>query len=418
MEGYLIHVRSRAIRLNVQPEPLASASADAVAVNVEPEPGAGGWYGRISITGERALEREVRGARCEDVVAALALITVLRLDERADASAVAPAASPTGASGVAGAAGARAAGGTAVESEPTSPRPESEPSAAAEPPSPEPPGAVPSPDETPPSERAAASDRLAPAEQEPDEPAPGASAAPSSTPDQEPLAAAPEPELPEPLAAEPSIIVPRSEEDVEADAPEVAEEPEPPAEPWHWPALVGGLAAHAGYASVPGHAFRASLEGELRFGESRASWAALLALEYAHGNSPVISGELALTLLSAQLGLCPPAFIDDPSVWVRACVSVRGGGLRSTVASAEPTFVAEFDQNWRPWLALGPTLQAGVPLSERLALRGLAQLAVQLVRDSYYAELRDEELGMSESFIVYEPEAISIEIGLGLGYTF
>jgi hypothetical protein len=424
IDGYLSDVRSRATRLNVEPEPLPGAG-ETVDVIVEPEPGASTWRGRVSITGERALEREVRSERCEDVVAALALITVLRLEGADTSSAVAAGVSAAGGTGAPGAA-APSASGAAGGSAGGVPGAPEVPGAVAEPSASEPSGSA-SPDgETAPDESAGpdapaqpepgenAAEAAGPDEAGPDEAGPGASGA---------IAA--EPELPEPLEPEPSIVVPRPEaeeepadedDDASDDTSDGAAEPEPPSEPW--PALEVGLAAYGGYASVPAHAVKATLEGELRFGEGVSSWAVLLSLAYAHGDSPVPSGELGLTLLTAQLGLCPPAFVNEPSVWIRGCASLRGGGLRSTVSSSDPTFLAEFDQHWGPWLAVGPSLSAGVPLSESLALRGLVELAVQLVRDRYNAVQPNEETGVLEPFVLYEPEALSIELGLGLGYTF
>jgi hypothetical protein len=418
IDGYLTDVRARATRLNVEPEPLAGAG-ETVDVAVEPEPGASAWRGRVTITGERALEREVRSERCEDVVAALALITVLRLEGADTSAAVAPAAAP----GAPGASGPAAAGSEAGE--PAGPPGTAEaPGAAAAPgaparapsspaaPAPAAPGVTTS--------DGAAGGAAEPGEAGPDEPADGEDEPTEARPDEaeRPASEAIEPELPEPLEPEPSVVVPRTSVDEGEEEPDVAPEPEPPSEPWQWPALEAGVAAYGGYASVPAHALKLSLEGELRFGEGVSSWAALLSLAYARGNSPVPSGELGLTLLTAQLGLCPPAFVAEESLWIRGCASARGGGLRSTVSSSDPTFIAQFDQHWRPWLAVGPSLSVGVPLTERLALRGLVELAVQLVRDRFNAEQLNEETGMPEPFVVYEPKALSIELGLGIGYTF
>jgi hypothetical protein len=416
VDGYLSDVRARARRLNAEPEPLPGAG-ETVDVSVEQEAGASAWRGRVIITGERALEREVRSERCEDVVAALALITVLRLEGEETSAGVAPGVSPAGAANTPGGGGAAASGAAAGE-----------PTVTAEPPGAAPePGAPQVPAAVPPGAAASAAGQAptgGDARSEPEPAAPGAPAENEAGPneagsEQGPAATgavAPEPDLPDPLEPEPSVVVPRSEAAV-GDAPDVAPEPEPPGEPWEWPTLEGGVAAYGGYASVPAQALKVSLEGELRFGEDVSSWAALLSLAYAHGNSPVPSGELGLTLLTAQLGLCPPA-VAATSLWIRGCASVRGGWLRSTVSSSDPTFLAQFDQYWSPWLAVGPSLSVGVPLSERLALRGLAELAIQLVRDRYSAEQPNEETGVLEPFIVYEPEALSIELGLGLGYTF
>ena len=108
VDGYASHVRARSSTLTLEPN--GFPSADSVDVKVDPAPGASGWVGRVTIVGTQALDREVRGERCEDVVAALALITVLRL-EGADASATrrAPAGSTANGAGTSGTAAADAA---------------------------------------------------------------------------------------------------------------------------------------------------------------------------------------------------------------------------------------------------------------------------------------------------------------------
>jgi hypothetical protein len=60
----------------------------------------------------------------------------------------------------------------------------------------------------------------------------------------------------------------------------------------------------------------------------------------------------------------------------------------------------------------------GVTLSERWTLRGLAELAVQLVRDNFDVELTAADASASRRLTVYRPEALSLELGLGVGYSF
>jgi hypothetical protein len=57
-------------------------------------------------------------------------------------------------------------------------------------------------------------------------------------------------------------------------------------------------------------------------------------------------------------------------------------------------------------------------LSERWALRGVAELAVQLVRDTYNVGVGPAEAPETESVPLYRPEAVSLEVGAGIGYSF
>jgi hypothetical protein len=176
------------------------------------------------------------------------------------------------------------------------------------------------------------------------------------------------------------------------------------------------VAALAGYATVPSGALRATLEGELRIGEGRSAWLSSLSLGYARGNDTAPPGDLGLTLLTLELALCPPSFVAAPSVWISACASVRGGQVRLALTSTDPAFEAR--DTWRPWLAVGPSLRTGVPLSERWALRGIAQLTVQLVRDTVGVNLVSPDDPQGTLLPLYRPEAMSLELGVGIGYSF
>ena len=440
VERYAGHVRSRSANLSIQPAADALVSADAVSVQVQPAPDASGWLGRVSITGPLALDREVRGARCEDVVAALALITVLRL-EGADASAlagssVAGTTSPTNAgSGTTGAtAGATAREGdppraaTPVAEAPSAPSPEAAANtdaastranaetsgtAAATPPSgpapeltPEAPAsepsatATPTPDPSPAElEREAADDGRAPsADGTADAMSDGVEAAREGAPAASPRA---------PAAASRAT-------DIEADSTSVDSSQAASAPPWRWPSVsAAAVSLRAGYASVPGHAFQAALEGELRLGEG---WVSELSLAYARGKDEVDLAKLDLRLLTIDVGLCPLELGAGAPVWLRACAGLRGGALHLEIS---PTQGGLSEASvWRPWASLTPSLRFGVPLSERWTLRGLAELAVQLVRDNFDVELTAVDAAEARRFTVYRPEAISLELGLGVGYSF
>jgi hypothetical protein len=76
----------------------------------------------------------------------------------------------------------------------------------------------------------------------------------------------------------------------------------------------------------------------------------------------------------------------------------------------------------RPWLALGPSLHAGLPLAPRWSLRALAAGSLLLVRDRLAV---DRSVGgeTGEPTVVarstlYRPPLLSVELLLGLGYAF
>lgn len=464
VEGYLSDVDSRASTLELEvvndaPEAAAASGDDErVEVRVEPAPDARGWLGHVLIVGPRALDREVRGDRCEDVVAALALITVLRL-EGSDAGerGAASGAASDAARGSSTAAGAGTASGAASASTPpaaasgasTAPgAPGSEPrSPAASPASPaasvQPtaPGAASSGAAS--SGAASASPALAPdgsARSEPNAsqstaesaaaaargdreatsaPAPAASAPDesSATDDERRVARSSrtsEPEPPESIAREPLESEAAPPSDTRGAVAET--EPEAAESLWSWPATSFGIAALGGYATVPSHAVRAALEGELRLGEGSSAWLSSLSFGYAHGDHSRAPSDLGLTLLTLELALCPPSFIAEPSLWISACASVRAGTVRLAYSATESDIAAR--DTWRPWLAVGPSLRAGVPLSERWALRGVAQLALQLVRDTYRVGVGPAQDPEAESVPLYRPEALSFELGVGIGYSF
>jgi hypothetical protein len=437
VDGYASHVRTRSSTLTL--EPIGVAAPDSVDVKVDPAPDTSGWVGRVTIVGAQALDREVRGERCEDVVAALALITVLRL-EGADASAkpAEPAGSTANGASTSGAAAADAAATASARAGESSASQPGTPPVAGENPTPAAPSRA--ANESDPSAGAAASEESpAPEAAERLEPAPSESAASN---EQRATIRAREERRAESQARAERRALDEAREATEGSGPDAARasrastesvlEASPSgsdddaslaehqsavaSEPWQWPTLSVGAAAQVGYASVPANAFRGLLQGELRLGEGMSSWATTLSFAYARGTSEVEVAKLGITLVTAELALCPPAFIDATRVWLRACTGVRGGRVHFVVTANDP------DQDpaaaWRPWLAVGPSLQLGAPLGGRWALRGVFDLAVQLVRDRFNIERQVEVLGTQEQLTLYRPEAISFELGLALGYTF
>lgn len=413
VDGYVSYVRARSTSLDLQER--GGEAADSVDVRLDPELERPGWLGQLRIQGSRPLEREVHGERCEDVVEALALITVLRLERGAAGTAAAAPAAGAAASTAPGAAGTSAAtAATSTEAAPASTPP-------AEPPAPEPAASVPKeeqPGEPAPAAAPAQSSETpaAPAESAPVAP-PEATSPTDAARDESspagPVSGAPavdEPNEP-PLRPDEPTIVPAGSERIEADvssAPNGA-----PSDPFQ--AQLATLALLVGYASVPGHhALELTLASELRYGETLRSWTSPIALVAARGNERVDAADLDIALLTAQLGLCPPAPLAESWGWLRPCANVRAGAVHVEVTPRVPQL--DDTPAWRPWLALVPSLELGVPLSEHWTIRASAELAVQLVRDTFGAALGD---GVDPEVLpLYETELLSVEGALGVGYTF
>jgi hypothetical protein len=444
--GYASHVRSRSATLSFEPSG-GVPSADSVDVRVEPGPTGSGWVGQVNIAGTLALEREVKGERCEDVVAALALITVLRLEGASSSSAGVPGSgvsgsAPPGSSSVAGSAapGSAAASSSPAGSGANASTASTPPGASNGPPSSA--DAPRAPSDSSERQTSAEPSDLATRGASPDE----SNAAPPVVP------AAPARVLPEAPLAEPSGAPGSAErrassahrdevasEDSDAargserrtrstDESEIAasseaddagvdsSEPAPPSQPWQWPSVHAGVALQAGYATVPSGALRGLAQAELRLGEHMSSWAGTLSLAYAHGAGDVQAAQLSVTLLTAELGLCPPAFIDTGGVWVRACALARTGVAHVLITPDDESLRP--GDVWRPWVALGPSLQLGVPLSQRWVLRGAFELALQLIRDRFDVLRTGGDAADAERVTLYRPEAVSFELGLGLSYNF
>jgi hypothetical protein len=177
-----------------------------------------------------------------------------------------------------------------------------------------------------------------------------------------------------------------------------------------------GLLGQVGYASVPSHALKLTLGGELRWGATSQSWITALSLAYARGSANDSSGNAALSLFSAELDLCSPGVSLEWGLWLQPCAFVRGGVIDVSVAVGDRPLLP-IDAR-RPWLALGPSLMLGLPLSRHWSLRAVGQLAFQLVRDHFDSE-RIAATGVPrERVTLYRPEAMSFELGLGLAYAF
>jgi hypothetical protein len=429
--GYLSEVRSRSTTLDVEPEGEATAAPDGVDVHVSPEPSSGGWLGQVSIEGELALERVVRGERCEDVVAALAVITVLRFEGRvgdgpAETASTAPASSASSSSSPAtGARGTESTESSGSEATRAPAAPAVPPAVAV------PPAASTRSASTAESPPAVPEPSLAPTEpppaESPEEPPRTSPPAESSATDLDAVAPlAPDVGVTARPSSEPGSRVAdtSSEAQQQADAQRDADarseaDAQSASASWVWPEMATGLALRGGYASAPDHAFEAELETELRFGASMSSWAVLASVAFARGGAQTALAQSSLSLWTGQLGLCAPAFLDQPSVWLRACLNGRAGALRLGIEPRDSSLL-RFDapSAWGPWLSVVPALQVGVPLTEHWSLRGVLELAIQLLRNRFEVSGSDIEGEPLPPYTVYRPEPVSFEVGLGVGYAF
>ena len=393
-QEYLDYVASRSATLQLLPEAqVQSAMLDAatrVRVRIQPDSESAGWIGALRIEGVRALEREVRGERCQDVAQALALITVLRLDERAGE---APAALPSAAAERAGTAS------PAVEPAPAAPVPEAAaaPGSVMEPES-EPPSPSPSPEPAEPE----------PVPAEPSAVARAAAAAASAT------AAAAAASAAVSAAAQSRTAMPLETAGSALPPPERPVDVGAPAAPQRGSDWRPVLVAQAGYAAAPSHALQAQLLGELRLG----SWVAGLGAGYSVASEANSDADLDFQLFTAQLALCPVGG-ELAVFWWRACAELEGGALRVSVSARDPSL--ETQASTRPWFALGPSLQAGWSFARRWALRAAAGGSLMLVRDRF--EVKREEGGEGgevrvEYNTLYRPPPLSFELLLGVSYSF
>lgn len=423
-DTYARQVESRATTLEVEPVSAAAAPRSGTQVSIALEAAAGSWHGSVSIVDGEVVERSVSGERCADVVEALALITVLRLEPgtRSDTAArvadePSPSAAEQASSAAAAAAGAAEPHLATRDRDPEGTGPadaisrdeasgvisgEAEPAA--------------SPDEAEPAAelRAGTETSGEPALESPEsgphtgddalDVARSRASAARDLPEAEAIAGLPELSA---LGPGSSSTSPLSDEPPEALQPSASR-----AAP-----LRGNVAAYVGYASVPSDALALALQLELLLGDG--DWAASVLAGYSRGAVEALSGSGALNLLTAQLQLCAPGLRSEPRIWVAPCAQLRGGLVVFEVSPGELTL--EAPGALRPWAALGPSLQAGAPLSSAWTLRALGAVSLQLVRDWFEVELRspDDDAGRPMAAVpIYRPEPLSFEFSVGLSYTF
>lgn len=408
-ESYVRQVENRATALSIELQASAAQSADTTRVSVGLSESPRGWVGSLDIADGEGLSRTVQGDRCEDVIEALALITVLRLEPSAIAAGEARDAAAASTAPSAGRAEIASSGevGSALDAAAA----RTEPSAV------EPAATEPNADDT----RAGAQTREV-AAPEPEVPPRDEAAAASSREvgSVEPLAsrasiAAVPP--PEPLEGAGGEVVPpaltESEPRIDARDEELAVMS--PGAP-----LRLGVAGYVGYASVPSNALELSLQGEIPLGAS-PGWSASLIVAYTRGSDENTSGAGTFNLWTAAAQLCGPA-VSEPAWWLQPCASARAGFLKlEFLPSSEQTLSATGAT--RPWAALGPGFQGGVPLSSDWTLRAMGGLSFILVRD--YFEVRrtaPPEPGAPAPSLpntpFYRPGALSFELAIGLGHTF
>jgi hypothetical protein len=425
-QEYLDFVAQRSVTLRLTPEasapgaaPEAAQSPESarVSLRIQPDTSSAGWVGALRIEGADALEREVRGERCQDVVVALALITVLRLDRRgADSAAASAAVTAPGEEPSAAAAASAAA--------PPSPSPAPAASSAAQPASPAPSSAAapalpapaaPPPTSSPPAGAPAASSSGTTA---------GAAAATGSraagSPEQREAA-------PRELAAAAAGLEPEPFEVVRRQRPEdAATEPAETRDAVRTADARGNesdlapvLAAQLGYASAPSDAFQVRLQAELRLAPELLAWVAALGISYSASSQRTAAADLGFRLLAAQAELCPLR-VDGARVWLRWCGQLQGGAWHISVTARDASL--DTAPSTRLWLAAGASLHAGLPLSPHWSLRALVAGSVMLVRDSF--DVRRTVGGEPdvpdrvEFTRLYRPPPVSLELLLGAAYAF
>lgn len=433
-EQFVAFVESRSALIEPELGPAAADVVDRVRADIRADPAAPGWMGTIRIEGSLPLERAVRGEHCEDVASALALIAVLRLEpERAPqtsgaragnapSSTAAPSAAPSPETN------APAAGTPAVTPPaPTSEAPVAAAGASSAPPLPStviPPSGPRAPDAsaTAPATTAPAPSAAPPNELSPPNLAPSTSeTAPSAAGAAGPPAAASESSSGSTATTEAAPGPSKSEGAASraqgAEPPAAITVPEPDTNGGSGVEraprkLVLSLTADAGYAAAPAPSLELALGTELRFGDPVESWIAAASLVYRQGSRSSASGDLSLRLIGAELRACPFAFRIGMHAWTRICAELDAGVLAA--AASERELPIEASDKIRPWLALGPSLQLGIPLGTRLSLRLLAQGEAVLIRDHFDVARIDS----SADVTLYRPPALSVNLLLGVGYAF
>ena len=179
------------------------------------------------------------------------------------------------------------------------------------------------------------------------------------------------------------------------------------------------LAAQLGYASAPSDAFQARLQAELRLGPERLDWVAALGVSYSASSEQNAAADLGFRLLAAQAELCPLR-LDGAGVWLRWCGQLQGGAWHISVVARDASL--DTAPSTRLWLAAGPSLHAGLPLSPHWSVRALVAGSVMLVRDSF--DVRRTVGGEPdvpdrvEFTRLYRPPPVSLDLLLGAAYAF
>jgi len=183
--------------------------------------------------------------------------------------------------------------------------------------------------------------------------------------------------------------------------------------------LALSLAAHIGYAAVPSNALSARLGAGLELGPAFHDASVALAVAYAVASDQTEAADLGFRLLTAQLELCPESRFWG-GLWLQACGQLSGGAWLVSVTARDLSL--ETEAQTRPWLALGPSLHASLPLASRWSLRALAAGSLLLVRDRLTVKRsvggQTGEPTVVEQSTLYRPPLMSVELLLGLGYAF
>jgi hypothetical protein len=183
--------------------------------------------------------------------------------------------------------------------------------------------------------------------------------------------------------------------------------------------LALSLAALVGYAAVPSHALEARLQARLDLGPQFYDLSAALGVAYGASSERTEAADLSFRLITAQLELCP-ASRPWAGLWLQACGQFSAGVLHVSVAARD--LALETEARTPPWLALGPSLHAGLPLAPHLSLSALAASSLLLVRDSLDVERtvggEPGALPVVSRSTLYRAPLLSFELLLGLGYAF
>jgi hypothetical protein len=179
------------------------------------------------------------------------------------------------------------------------------------------------------------------------------------------------------------------------------------------------VAGHVGYVSAPSQALQGRLRVELQLGPRLQSGSVALGFSYAGASDRNASADLDFSLLGAQLEVCPLALVGAV-LWLRGCASVSGGVLAVSVRALDDDLVSQSSS--RAWAALGPGIEAGIPLGSSWTARALAEGSFLLVRDRFEVErIVGDEAGQPSQItrtLLYRPPFGSFAALLGLGYAF